>query len=432
MQSFLRRYPFAVLILGLIGCLVVPGVAQQPAPATAQGGRGRGGAGGGLQAPPPILWPAPPLPDGPIDLESAEQRKLRVFVTKGLSHPWSLAFLPDGGILVTERGGRLRIVRNGVLDPTPVAGVPQVAARGLSGLLDIVLHPRFAENRLIYISYHKPLPDEAQTVALARGTWNGSALTEVHELFAAAPSTNAASRLAFGRDGLLYMTVGGPGGGPAAMRAQDPNDHAGKLLRLRDDGTVPSDNPFVGRAGHRPEIYSLGHRNQLALAMNPETGAIWAGEQGPNGGDEINVIQAGRNYGWPLVSYGREYLGPRVSEKPWQDGMEQPVVFWVPSIALSGMTFYTGDRFPSWKGNVFVGGLRVGEVPRTGHLERIVFNDKWEEIRRESLLTELKQRIRDVRQGPDGLLYVLTEENEAALLRIEPAGPATPLGRATQ
>lgn len=148
--------------------------------------------------------------------------------------------------------------------------------------------------------------------------------------------------------------------------------------------------------------------------------------------DEINVIQAGRNYGWPVVSYGREYLGPRVSEKPWQDGMEQPVVFWVPSIALSGMTFYTGDRFPSWKGNVFVGGLRVGEVPRTGHLERIVFNDKWEEIRRESLLTELKQRIRDVRQGPDGLLYVLTEENEAALLRIEPAGPPTPLGRATQ
>jgi glucose/arabinose dehydrogenase len=226
------------------------------------------------------------------------------------------------------------------------------------------------------------------------------------------------------------MTIGGPGGGPTARRAQDPNDHAGKLLRLRDDGSVPADNPFVGRAGHKPEIYSIGHRNQLALAVNPETGAIWAGEQGPNGGDEINVIQAGRNYGWPVVSYGREYMGPRVSERPWQDGMEQPLVFWVPSIALSGMTFYTGDRFPSWKRNLFVGALRVGEVPRTGHLERIVFNEKWEEIRRESLLTELKQRIRDVRQGPDGLLYVLTEENEAALLRIEPAGPPTPLGRA--
>jgi glucose/arabinose dehydrogenase len=410
--------------------LVTSGTAQQP-PAGGRGGRG-GGAGGGLQAPPPILWPAPPLPDGPIELESAEQRRLRISVTKGLVHPWSLAFLPDGSILVTERGGHLRIIRQGVLDPTPVGGVPQVAARGLSGLLDIALHPRFAENRLIYLSFHKPLPNDGQTVALARGTWNGSALTDVRELFAAMPPTNAASRLAFGRDGMIYMTVGGPGGGPAAMRAQDPNDHAGKLLRLREDGTVPNDNPFVGRAGYRPEIFSLGHRNQLALAVNPETGALWAGEQGPNGGDEINIIQAGRNYGWPVVSYGREYLGPRVSEKPWQEGMEQPVVFWVPSIALSGMTFYTGDRFPSWKGNVFVGGLRVGEVPRTGHLERIVFNEKWEEIRRESLLTELKQRIRDVRQGPDGLLYVLTEENEAALLRIEPAGPPTPGGRASQ
>jgi len=185
----------------------------------------------------------------------------------------------------------------------------------------------------------------------------------------------------------------------------------------------------VGRPGYRPEIFTLGHRNQLALAVNPATGDLWAGEQGPNGGDEINIIQPGRNYGWPLVSDGRTYMGPRVSEVPWQEGLVHPHVVWVPSIALSGMTFYTGDRFPTWTGNVFVGGMRVGEVPHTGHLERIVFNENWEEIRREWLLTELHQRIRDVRQGPDGLLYVLTEEEDGALLRLEPAGPPTPLGR---
>jgi glucose/arabinose dehydrogenase len=209
-------------------------------------------------------------------------------------------------------------------------------------------------------------------------------------------------------------------GDPQASRAQDPNDLAGKVLRLRDDGTVPPDNPFVNRAGARPEIYTIGHRNALGLALQPDTGAIWECEDGPNGGDEVNILQAGKNYGWPVVSNGRFYLGPRVSTGDYKEGMEPPVIYWVPAIAVSGLTFYTGDKFPRWKNNLFVGGMRQGEVPRSGHLERIDFNDKWEELHRESMFHELQNRIRDVRQGPDGLLYVLTEENDGALLKMEP------------
>jgi glucose/arabinose dehydrogenase len=358
-------------------------------------------------------------------------RKLRLVVTKGLSHPWGMAFLPDGNILITERAGCLRIVRNGVLDPTLVAGLPPISAQGLSGLMDIALHPRFAENKFVYITYHRPASAPAgsgpvgpggppvRLATLARGTWDGTALTDVRELFWSDVTTEA-SRIVFGRDGMIYMSLGRSQEGVNAP-SQDPNNYGGKLLRLRDDGTVPPDNPFVGRAGYRPEIYTLGHRNQLGLAVNPETGQIWASEQGPNGGDEINVIEAGKNYGWPVVSYGRSYPGPRVSEKPWQEGMEQPLVAWIPSIALSGMTFYTGDKFSGWKRNVFVGGLRQGESPRTGQIQRIEFNDKWEETRREPMFRELGQRIRDVRQGPDGYLYILTEENDAALIRVEPA-----------
>jgi glucose/arabinose dehydrogenase len=260
-------------------------------------------------------------------------------------------------------------------------------------------------------------------MTLARGTWDGKALTNVRELFSSDVLTEA-SRILFGPDGMLYMSLGRSQEGANAP-SQDPNNYGGKLLRLRDDGTVPADNPFVGRAGYKPEIYTMGHRNQLGLAVNPVTNQIWASEQGPNGGDEVNIIQAGKNYGWPVISYGRSYPGPRVSEKPWQEGMEQPVVVWIPSIALSGMTFYTGDKFPGWRGNLLVGGLRQGEVPRTGQIQRIEFNDKWEELRREPMLRELGQRIRDVRQGPDGYVYVLTEENEAALIRIEPGEAAS-------
>jgi aldose sugar dehydrogenase len=429
-----------ILSFGLIAALVcfavAVGNAQQGGgrgqqPPTAPGGRGAGRA---PTAPPPINWPSPALPDGPIVLDTAIQHQIRLVVTKGLNQPWSMAFLPDGGILVTERPGRLRIVRNGVLDPTPVKGLPAVQAAGLAGLMDIALHPRFAENKLVYITYHKPAAGAAPapgpgggpgTITLARAKWDGAGLVEWQDLFSALPSGNA-SRIAFGKDGMVYMTVGygdTPVGNPdpAGAPPQDRMSLAGKVLRLKDDGTVPPDNPFVGRSNSRPEIFTLGHRNMLGLAVHPDTGAIWESENGPNGGDEINVLQAGRNYGWPVVSYGRFYLGPRVNDKPWQDGMEPPLVFWVPAIATSGLTFYTGDRFPQWKGSVFAGGMRQGEVPRSGHLERIDFNEKWEELHRESLFWELRQRIRDVRQGPDGLLYVLTAENDGALLRIEPA-----------
>jgi aldose sugar dehydrogenase len=360
------------------------------------------------------------LPDLPMDFDTGEGQRIRVVaVTKALEYPWSLAFLPDGSMLVTERAGRLRIIRNGVLDPKPIAGVPAAYSAGESGLpgavhgfMDIALHPRFAENGFVYLTYTKPLDEKRRTVALARGHWDGHALTELRDIFVADQA--GTSRIAFGRDGTLFMTTTG-------RDPQDPNTQGGKVLRFRDDGSIPSDNPFVGKAGHKPEVYTLGHRSSLGLAMHPGTGEMWENENGPNGGDEINILRPGRNYGWPIVSYGRTYQGPWQSERPGHAGFEPPVVYWMPAIAVSGMAFYTGDRFPKWKGDVFVGSLRTGEIPGTGHLERILFNEKMEELRRESLLTELRQRIRDVRQGPDGLLYLLTDEKPGALLRIEPA-----------
>jgi glucose/arabinose dehydrogenase len=371
----------------------------------------------------------PPLGDGPWVYDTSERGvRIRVsVVTKGLSHPWSLAFLPDGSMLVTERPGRLRIVRDGVLDPQPVAGVPEVLAGGTSGLMDVALHPNFSGNRLVYLTYIKggKRPDGSSgywaTTALARGRFDGKALTEVREIFAAEPYGELpggdGSRVVFARDGTLFFASSHrrDSKGP-----QDLGKDFGKILRLNDDGTIPKDNPFVGRPGQRPEIYSYGHRTILGLTLHPETGVLWESENGPQGGDEVNVIQGGKNYGWPVVSYGREYDGSRIGERPWQENMEPPVVFWVPSITTAGMTFYNSDRIPAWKGNLFVGSMTVGRIARTGHLERIVFNDKGEQ-RRESLLTDLRQRIRDVRQGPDGLLYVLTDEDQGALLKIEPA-----------
>jgi aldose sugar dehydrogenase len=380
-----------------------------------------GAIGGWAQQNPAIGLPHVDLGAGPFVFDTGEQHKIRVVVvTRGLVHPWSLAFLPDGNMLVTERAGRLRIIRDGVLDPQPLGGVPKVYAMRNAGLFDIALHPKFAQNNLVYFTYTKPGENGQVATTLARGRLDAGGLSDVHDLFQGEWTTIlGGSRIAFGRDGMIYMTTGAALGD--VNKAQDPNSDYGKVLRLREDGTVPPDNPFVGRPGYKPEVYTLGHRDQLGLAIHPVTGAVYSNENGPNGGDEINLILPGRNYGWPVVSYGRAYEGPRISEVPWKEGFEQPLVFWVPSIALSGMTFYTGDRFPNWKGNVFVGGMRQGEIPGTGRLERVVFNAKMEELRRESLLTELHQRIRDVRQGPDGLLYVLTEEQDGALLRIEPA-----------
>ena len=376
-------------------------------------------------APPPIIWETPRLDDRRINFDSAEERNLRVVVvTDDLEQPWSLAFLPDGDILVTERSGRLRLVRDGELASSPVTGVPPVytgGPRGLQGLMDVALHPQFDQNKWVYLAYHRAVGDDAGETVLARGTWNGQALVDVQDIFASGATETEASRIAFGSDGMLYMSISAPGS-PKVERSQDPNDYAGKTVRLRDDGSIPADNPFVGRAGFKPAIFTMGHRNGHGLAVNPETGELWETEQGPSGGDEINVLRPGRNYGWPLVSFGRDYWGAPVSPRPSREGLEDPRVVWLPSIAVTGMTFYTGDRFPKWKRNVFVGGLREGGIPRTGQIQRIVFSEEWQELRREPMLTELQQRIRDVRQGPDGLLYVLTAEDEGALLRIEPRG----------
>ncbi len=370
---------------------------------------------------PPIGVPVPPLGAGPFLFDTAEQHKIRVsVVTKGLSHPWAIAFLPDGSALVTERPGRLRVVRNGKLDPTPIAGVPRVRTDGNGGLMDVALHPRFSDNHLVYFTYTKPVEGGKGTPSLARGRLDDSALTDVRDLLvpdAHEGNSGLGARITFGRDGMIYMATGGNVG----QVAQNPASLRGKVLRLRDDGSAAPDNPFIGAAGYRPEIYTLGHRNTLGLIVHPVTGAVWNNENGPNGGDEINIILPGRNYGWPLVSFGRDYSGPRISEHPTREGLESPLIVWLPQIAVSGMAVYTGDRFPRWKENVFVGSLQTGRIPGTGHLERLVFNASGEEMRRESMLNELRQRIREVRQGPDGFLYLLTDEDEGALLRIEPA-----------
>jgi glucose/arabinose dehydrogenase len=359
----------------------------------------------------------PPLPAGPIEYETGEGMDVRVVVVaRGLANPWSLAFLPDGAILVTERNlGQLRIIRDGRLDPDPIPGVPEIRSQGLSGLFDVKLHPDFARNQYVYLSYNKPAEGRGSQLGVARGRFNGRALTEVEDIFVA-PDASSVCRLLFGPDGMLYVsTFGGQADAP-----QDPMSLAGKVLRLNDDGSVPKDNPFVGMPGYRPEIYTLGHRSPEGLVVHSGTGNIWEVEMGPNGGDEINVLEPGANYGWPLVSLGRSYPGPW--QGPFsQEGFVDPVVFWMPSISTSGIEFYTGDRLPAWKGDAFVGGMRYGEIPGTGQLNRILFNREMQELRREVLLADLRQRIRDVRQGPDELLYLLVDGQDGALLRIEPA-----------
>ena len=370
--------------------------------------------------------PALPPPERPIVINTdVVPAVLVVPIANGLSHPWGMAFRDNGDILVTERDGVLRVVRDGQLLEANIPGVPEVfAERDRAGLMDIALHPD--DDRVVYLTYTKSIEHEGEpalTVALARGRLEGDVLTDVSDIFVAQGLDDgiAASRLLFRPDGTLLMSVGGSYVfAQTGHYAQDPGTHFGKLLRLNDDGTAPRDNPFVGNAEFLPEIYSIGHRNQLGLALHPETGALWASENGPQGGDEVNIIRAGGNYGWPIASYSREYNGDWVTGTPWVEELESAEVLWWPSIAPSGLVFYSGEHFPEWQGNLFVGSMMVGRMSHTGHLERIVFNRDGEEIRREWLLPELKQRIRDVRQGPDGYLYVLTEEDDAVLLRLEP------------
>jgi glucose/arabinose dehydrogenase len=393
-----------------------------PAPAAGTGqpppARGRGPA------------PVDTLGSGPWDLGAGRGVRIHVTAVKGLDHPWGIAFLPDGSQLVTERPGRLRVIRGGVLDPTPIGPLPAMVATGLGGLLDVSLHPQFATNRLIYLVYSKPAEGAVgnATTAVYRARWDGgTTLADGKDIFVGTSTKAAAdqgvgpatgsygARFAWDKDGLLYVSLGERN---VPNTSQEPGTHLGKIVRLRDDGSLPKDNPFIGKAGYLPEIYTLGHRNPLGLYIHPTTGDLWSTEEGPQGGDELNVIKAGRNYGWPRVSLGRNYDGTIVGEGFTAPGLEEPIVFWVPAIAISGLSIYNGDAFPAWKGHVFVGAMRAN----TGqHIQRVWFNPKGEPIGREIFLADLKQRIREVKPGPDGFLYALTDETFGAVLKIEPA-----------
>ena len=414
MNGFFRFLAVAVLV-----ALAMPLAAQQEVPMR------------GTTPVAPQGIKIPPLPDVPVRYETAEGQTIRVSVyARGFQNPWSMAFVSDDTILVAERGGAIKAVRNGVVDPNPVPGGPVAIGAGLSGT-DLALHPDFERNHAVYISYTKALAPPpgaappaapaagrggrgaapATTVAVAVAIWDGKRFTGTRDIFVG--EGGSGGPIAFGGDGMLYVASGGGD-------TQNPKSLAGKILRLTDEGKVPPDNPFVGRADGRPEVFTMGHRTFLRLAKHPLTGAIWQIENGPNGGDEVNILTPGSNYGWPLVSLGRTYGGP------WQgpfskEGFRDPIIYWMPAIAVSSITFYTGDRLPKWKGDVFVSGMRYGEIPGTGQLHRILINKNLEELRREPLLVDLRRRYRDVKQGRDGLLYLLTDEADAVMLRIEPA-----------
>ena len=392
----------AVLILTVT---VLHGIAEQvPSPAAQPAAAQRGFP----------RVPSLPFPTEVQVFETLEGAIRVVPVTAGLVIPWSLAFLPNGDILVTEKGGQLRIVRGGRLDPKPIAGVPPVWTTGQGGLFEVALHPNYAETQVVYLTYAKP-GDRGAATALSRGRFDGTTLSDLREIFVAdnwgTGRPHFGGKIAFGPDGMLYMSTGERG---ERDKAQNTALHHGVILRLRDDGTVPPDNPFAGKQGFRPEVYSYGHRNVQGLAFD-SSGALWANEHGPQGGDELNQILPGRNYGWPLVTLGREYSGEAIPQRPGNAALEPSVVHWTPSIGISGLVVYSGDRFPAWKGHVFVGGLS-GQ-----HVQRVAFNDRGP-IGRETLLGSLRLRVRDVRQGPDGLLYVAAEGKPGGgLLRIEPA-----------
>jgi aldose sugar dehydrogenase len=347
-----------------------------------------------------------------------------VTVADELIHPWSIAFLPDGEMLVTERPGRLRSVRGGVLQQDPVAGVPEVRARGQGGLLEVMPHPDFASNRLLYLTYSKPRGEAEATTAVARGRYENGRLTGVQDIFVAEAWSSAGqhfgSKLAFDGRGHLYITIGDRGARPeAATAAQHPSqslrNHQGTIVRLHDDGRVPSDNPFVGRDDALPHIWSYGHRNPQGLAFHPQTGDLWSNEHGPQGGDELNLIRPGRNYGWPVVGFGVQYGGAVIHGGTTAPGMTDPVHHWTPSIATSGLMIYTGDQFPNWRGSFFTGALAGEHIARQtldGH--RVVHEER---------IFAGQGRVRDVRQGPDGFIYIAIDHrggDATAVVRLEP------------
>nr|WP_228152616.1 PQQ-dependent sugar dehydrogenase [Marinobacter profundi] len=335
-------------------------------------------------------------------------------VASGLEHPWSIAFLPDGRQLVTERAGRLRVIQNGSLQEAPVTGLPELVVSGQGGLLDVVLHPQFTDNNTLFLSYAHRNRD-GMTTRVARATLNGTRLEEVTVIFEAAPRGNTsrhfAGRMVFDRDGLLYVAVGDRG---EMDRAQDLEDDAGGVHRITVDGKPAPGNPFVGKAGANDTFYSWGNRNIQGMVRHPVSGEIWSHEHGPRGGDEINIIRSGINYGWPEITYGIDYSGLPITNRVKKEGMAQPLHYWDPSIAPSGMAFYTGEHFPGWQGDLFVGALKMQKLVR-------LTIDDGEVTEEEDLLTDLGARIRDVRMGPDGMLWLLTDAPQGKVYRLVPA-----------
>ncbi len=350
------------------------------------------------------------------DVFDSERQRFRIVtLVRGLDHPWGLAFLPGGDFLVTERPGRLLRVDRTTFRARTVRGLPAIAAIGQGGLLDVILHPAFASNGLVYLSFTGADEDGVGT-EVARGRLAGDALEEVEVIFRALPKSRGGrhfgSRLLFDADGRLLITLGERGDRP---RAQNIGDHAGSVIRINDDGSVPADNPFVSTPGARPEIYTYGNRNVQGIALDPDSGRIWAHEHGPQGGDEVNILASGRNYGWPVITYGRNYvIGTQIGEGTHKQGMEQPLHYWTPSIAPSGMTLYTGNKFPAWRGNLFVGALKYRLLVRLEVRDQKIVHE-------ERLLKDVLGRIRDVRTGPDGYIYVLTDHDDGVLARLEPA-----------
>jgi glucose/arabinose dehydrogenase len=375
---------------------------------------------------PGVVAAQSPTLAGTADVQRSAMHDYRlVTVAEGLVNPWSIAFLPGGDMLVTERPGRLRIVRNGKLLPDPVPGLPRIRTGGQGGLLDVVPHPNFASNRLLYFSYSKPNADSTEgTTAVARARFENDRLTGVQEIFEARMWSQGrghhGSRLAFDRNGFLFISLGDrqspPSGNLEAHPAQDLSNHFGSIVRLHDDGRVPGDNPFASRAGAVPEIWTYGHRNVQGLFIHPETGDVWATEHGPQGGDELNLIQAGKNYGWPVVGFGVNYrTGAAIHAGTHREGMEQPVHVWVPSIGTSGLLHYTGTAFPQWRGNVFAGGMSGEQLVR--------FTLDGRRVTTVETLVQRRGRIRDVRQGPDGFIYLAIDDRQGAptpVVRLEP------------
>ncbi len=345
----------------------------------------------------------------------SELERFRVnTLVRGLDHPWGLAFLPGGDMLITERPGRLLRIDGESLQPRRVRGLPAIAAVGQGGLLDVTLHPGFDSNQLIYFSF-TGADDDGVGTEVARGRLAGDALENVEIIFRALPKSSGGrhfgSRLLFDSNGHLLITLGERGDRP---RAQDIGDHAGSVIRINDDGSVPADNPFAATPEARPEIYTYGNRNVQGIALDPVSGRVWPHEHGPQGGDEVNVLLAGRNYGWPVITYGRNYVtGTKIGEGTHKQGMEQPRHYWTPSIAPSGMTLYTGDKFPAWRGNLFVGALKYRLLVRLEERDQEIVHE-------ERMLEGVLGRIRDVRTGPDGYIYLLTDQDDGVLARLEP------------